>query len=312
MSASMLPNARSRRSTPRAFTLIELLVVITILGLLAAILMPTLQSARTASNRSASLSNSRQITLALHTYAGDNRESLPFVQRAFWNVSSWQPLQAFNYGFWSGQLVTLGYISSPRVFWAPGRDTGPINTNNPLNNVSGFSEYRYTGYAANIGALGHGEDRLLNFRDNISGAGINNSINGMPLRLSEGSSPKHDSFLLLIEGASPTNMNGWFRGTPAIYTSNSATRSLPYHYEGALVRTYVDGHAFAANRNTGGLINNATAGFTTANASDFGYDPSRAGTLLGGFAGGWAYVSVIDYNQYKPWHLQWRSDGWKN
>ncbi len=60
----------SRRSG--AFTLIELLVVIAIIAILAAILFPVFARAKLAAKKTADLSNTRQIGVALQLYAGDN------------------------------------------------------------------------------------------------------------------------------------------------------------------------------------------------------------------------------------------------
>lgn len=63
----------------RGFTLIELLAVIAIIGILSALLLPALSSARNYAKRTACLNNLKQINLGIHLYADDHNNALPFV-----------------------------------------------------------------------------------------------------------------------------------------------------------------------------------------------------------------------------------------
>jgi len=60
------------------FSLVELLVVIGILGLLIAILLPALNQARHQARRMACARNLRQVGVAIHLYAEDFGDTIPF------------------------------------------------------------------------------------------------------------------------------------------------------------------------------------------------------------------------------------------
>jgi len=80
-------NRKSRRRT--AFTLIELLVVIAIIAILAALLLPALTIAKTKAEGIFCLNNLRQVQLACHMYAEDNRGTLAENPGATITKNSW-------------------------------------------------------------------------------------------------------------------------------------------------------------------------------------------------------------------------------
>jgi prepilin-type N-terminal cleavage/methylation domain-containing protein len=64
-------------NSSKAFTLVELLVVIAIVGILAAMLIPTLGAAKAKSQRTVCMNDLRQINLGLRLYSDDSSDYVP-------------------------------------------------------------------------------------------------------------------------------------------------------------------------------------------------------------------------------------------
>ncbi len=114
------------------FTLIELLVVIAILSLLIAILLPVLNQVKYQAHRAACAGNLRQVGVAIHMYAEDFGDTIPFGPEG-------RPVTGSNFYTVTGDVTSLlsledgapvglgllldGYLAhQPTVLFCPGAD----------------------------------------------------------------------------------------------------------------------------------------------------------------------------------------------
>lgn len=136
---------------PQAFTLIELLIVIAIIAILAALLLPTLAAAKLSAQKTACLSNLKQIGASFTMLLGDNSDRFPDRRELKGSLlggyhpwSSWPPSDPR--GGWA-PIVLKNEGADYRIWSCPTAINSPVgNVVQAAQSVSGVSNAPVTRY----------------------------------------------------------------------------------------------------------------------------------------------------------------------
>ena len=114
----------ARKSHARfAFTLVELLVVIAIIGVLVALLLPAVQSARESSRRMQCTNQVKQWVLAMHNYNDTNLvmpygpREIPATRRHSWVPAIWPFIE--QQGLYNEYNFNVGFYLPPLYLRRP-------------------------------------------------------------------------------------------------------------------------------------------------------------------------------------------------
>ncbi|MBE6366261.1 MAG: DUF1559 domain-containing protein [Lentisphaerae bacterium] len=129
------------------FTLIELLVVIAIIAILAAILLPALNSARMRGHTASCVSQLKQIGTAMLSYIDDNDDYIPYGQDRASGVSGWRYMGGAGAPAWFCRLAPYVGLQAQGYDKIQNAEPGII-FDCPQDDGYEYKDKRYVNYAA--------------------------------------------------------------------------------------------------------------------------------------------------------------------
>ena len=160
----MKAKGKNASSAQKRFTLIELLVVIAIIAILAGMLLPALNNAKSVARNSKCIAQEKQFFLALNDYSDSN--------------NGWGPVVKYSGGFtrWPAQMFVGQYLTQLKlyicpeaasyehaeyVFYAKGKSRDSLLT------ASGLTYFNYVHYTINKFIIGNSTTDALNMSKSV-------------------------------------------------------------------------------------------------------------------------------------------------
>jgi prepilin-type N-terminal cleavage/methylation domain-containing protein len=142
----------------KGFTLIELLVVIAIIAILAGLLMPVLSRAKNRGIMMTDLNNFRQLGMAMHLYAADSGDSLPWPNWYAGDVSSnGIPRTGWLYKLDTTVKGSARFKAQTGLFWSALRDPRMYMCPMDYTNTALFAQraQKISSYVMNGAVIGY-------------------------------------------------------------------------------------------------------------------------------------------------------------